>query len=457
MKKENLSRRIIEKIVREELSNIIEGEICDKGISYVIRTDPGGKDIKRGKDKDGDGKGDLQNWSARAAQIASKYCKDPDYGKGRGKDAKDENLEEDCWDGYERVPGSKEDAPGSCRKKTNEELEDDDKEELNTITGELAKASKMHKGQSDRIKKIAKKVKVEEGEGGLKAWEKENWTHSDGTPCGGGKKDGSKSRCKPASKWKTMSKGEKSADNRKKAKGTKAGEQYVSATEKGKVTKKHTKRTEESIEEVEYKNPFDSPEEIAKTFKRILKKGAPRSAAAGGFDPSKLPKEKYIEWAADAAVPIGLPNRDRMLKALSDFAIKHLIGNTDIHTFKPMSEDKIEEIEYNYIPAHEATYDDGNPIDFILEFWDDVIVEAEYQGRKVTLNKPMQGDVKKFKVYVKDPKTKNVKKVNFGDPNMRIKKSNPKRRKAFRDRHNCKEKMKKGDKTTAGYWSCKKW
>ena len=98
MKKENLSRRIIEKIVREELSNIIEGKICDKGISYVIRTDPGGKDIKRGKDKDGDGKGDLQNWSARAAQIASKYCKDPDYGKGRGKDAKDENLEEDCWD-----------------------------------------------------------------------------------------------------------------------------------------------------------------------------------------------------------------------------------------------------------------------------------------------------------------------------------------------------------------------
>jgi archaellum component FlaC len=363
MKKENLSRRIIEKIVREELSNIIEGEICDKGISYVIRTDPGGEDIKRGKDKDGDGKGDLQNWSARAAQIASKYCKDPDYGKGRGKDAKDENLEEDCWDGYERVPGSKEDAPGSCRKKTNEELEDGDKEELNTITGELAKASKMHKGQSDRIKKIAKKVKVEEAEGGLKAWEKENWTHSDGTPCGSGKKDGSKSRCKPASKWKAMSKGEKAADNRKKAKGTKAGKQYVSATKKGKVTKKHTKRAEESIEEV----------------------------------------------------------------------------------------------EYNYIPAREATYDDGNPIDFILEFWDDVVVEAEYQGRKVTLNKPMQGDVKKFKVYVKDPKTKNVKKVNFGDPNMRIKKSNPKRRKAFRNRHNCKKKMKKGDKTTAGYWSCKKW
>ena len=76
-------------------------------------------------------------------------------------------------------------------------------------------------------------------------------------------------------------------------------------------------------------------------------------------------------------------------------------------------EEKIEEIEYNYIPAHEATYDDGNPIDFMLEFWDDVIVEAEYRGRKVKLNKPMRGDVKKFKVFVKDPKTGNVKKSQF--------------------------------------------
>jgi hypothetical protein len=117
-------------------------------------------------------------------------------------------------------------------------------------------------------------------------------------------------------------------------------------------------------------------------------------------------------------------------------------------------EEKIEEIEYNYIKANDATYDDGNPIDFILEFWDDVVIEAEYRGRKVKLNKPMRGDVKKFKVYVKDPKTKNVKKVNFGDPNMRIKKSNPKRRKSFRARHNCDN---PGPKTKARYWSCRKW
>ena len=80
--------------------------------------------------------------------------------------------------------------------------------------------------------------------------------------------------------------------------------------------------------------------------------------------------------------------------------------------------------------------------------------DAEYRGRKVKLNKPMRGDVKKFKVYVKDPKTGNVKKVNFGDPNMRIRKSNPKARKSFRARHRCDN---PGPKTKARYWSCRKW
>lgn len=79
--------------------------------------------------------------------------------------------------------------------------------------------------------------------------------------------------------------------------------------------------------------------------------------------------------------------------------------------------------------------------------------EAEYQGRDVKLNKPMRGDVKKFKVYVKNDKG-NVVKVNFGDPDMKIRKNNPEARKSFRARHKCDQKK---DKTTAGYWSCKKW
>ena len=87
------------------------------------------------------------------------------------------------------------------------------------------------------------------------------------------------------------------------------------------------------------------------------------------------------------------------------------------------------------------------------------IVEAEYQGRKVKLGKPMQGDVKKFKVYVKNPKG-NVVKVNFGQGGdakggtMRIRKSNPKARANFRARHNCDN---PGPRHKARYWSCRKW
>ena len=79
--------------------------------------------------------------------------------------------------------------------------------------------------------------------------------------------------------------------------------------------------------------------------------------------------------------------------------------------------------------------------------------EAEYQGRKVQLGKKMPGDVKKSKVYVKNPQGRVVK-VNFGDKKMRIKKSNPARRKSFRARHNCKN---PGPRWKARYWSCRSW
>jgi len=79
--------------------------------------------------------------------------------------------------------------------------------------------------------------------------------------------------------------------------------------------------------------------------------------------------------------------------------------------------------------------------------------EAKYQGREVQLGKKMKGDVKKSKVYVRKPNGKVVK-VNFGDKNMRIKKSNPKRRKSFRARHNCKN---PGPRWKARYWSCRSW
>jgi len=103
---------------------------------------------------------------------------------------------------------------------------------------------------------------------------------------------------------------------------------------------------------------------------------------------------------------------------------------------------KVSEEEYTYEGDVSMLFDEIEVLD-----------EAEYQGRKVKLGKPSQGDVKKFKVYVKNDKG-NVVKVNFGDPDMRIRKSNPEARKSFRARHKCDDKK---DRTTAGYWSCKKW
>ena len=118
------------------------------------------------------------------------------------------------------------------------------------------------------------------------------------------------------------------------------------------------------------------------------------------------------------------------------------------------------------VAEDEETYEDDD--DFFEEYgvlWynedDDPIDEAEYRGRKVKLGKPMQGDVKKFKVYVKDPKTGNVKKVNFGHggssvkgKSMKIRKNNPAARRSFRARHNCDN---PGPRTKARYWSCRKW
>jgi hypothetical protein len=85
-----------------------------------------------------------------------------------------------------------------------------------------------------------------------------------------------------------------------------------------------------------------------------------------------------------------------------------------------------------------------------------LLKEAEYQGKKVQLNKPKRGGSKKFYVYVMNPKTKKVKKVSFGAKsgggNLAVKLKDPKARKAFADRHNCEQ---KNDKTKAGYWACR--
>lgn len=107
--------------------------------------------------------------------------------------------------------------------------------------------------------------------------------------------------------------------------------------------------------------------------------------------------------------------------------------------------DEIDEVD-EYCPMCLAEY--------IMENYNK-LNEAEYRGRKVSLGKPFltPGGPKKRSVYVKNAKG-NVVKVNFGDPNMKIKKSNPKRRKSFRARHNCSN---PGPRWKARYWSCRAW
>jgi hypothetical protein len=130
----------------------------------------------------------------------------------------------------------------------------------------------------------------------------------------------------------------------------------------------------------------------------------------------------------------------------------------------PISEDinSDDDVNYGLVEPEEYDVEDEDMVDFIsfMRAYDknlnegcQCLREAEYQGREVQLGKPTQGDVKKFKVYVKNP-AGNVVKVNFGQKGMKIRKSNPAARKSFRARMNCDS---PGPRHKANYWSCRKW
>lgn len=136
---------------------------------------------------------------------------------------------------------------------------------------------------------------------------------------------------------------------------------------------------------------------------------------------------------------------EKFLKGQNQYGI-HRIEIEDFAKENSLKESNI--IEY-YVETQEELKE---LMDMILE-QRDLISEAEYRGRDVKLGKIMQGDVKKFKVYVKNEKG-NVVKVNFGQRGMNIKKNNPKRRKSFRARHNCDN---PGPRWKARYWACRTW
>jgi hypothetical protein len=172
-----------------------------------------------------------------------------------------------------------------------------------------------------------------------------------------------------------------------------------------------------------------------------------------GFDPMKVKEYMAVFNDHGDTSDIDQMNMDKvgLADAMAMVLASHDVENESYQSMPEGDEFDIEEDE----DFEEVLGSLGFPED------ETELFDAEYQGRKVPLNKPMRGDVKKFKVYVKDPSSGNVKKVNFGHggtsakrPTMRIRKSNPKARKSFRARHNC---ANPGPKTKARYWSCKAW
>jgi DNA-directed RNA polymerase subunit RPC12/RpoP len=233
----------------------------------------------------------------------------------------------------------------------------------------------------------------------LRDWfKKEDWVRIDTAgnitgPCGTMKKGNKTTRCLPRAKANSLTKDERAATSKKKAASDK---QFVPNTEKAKV---HLSENEDQTIECE-------------------KCGWKWELEDGGNDP-------YI------CHKCGFDNSDQ-------------IDEYDVENEQDLKE------FVTFIKEYKQVLSEGC----------DCLLEAEYHGRKVTLGKIMQGDIKKFKVYVKNNKGKVVK-VNFGfggksahGKRMVIKAKNPKRRAAYRARHNCDN---PGPRTSANYWSCKKW
>ena len=245
-------------------------------------------------------------------------------------------------------------------------------------------------------------------------------------------------------------------------------------------------KTSESNEDVVNEDPNTLAKELASEIMKYVRKGFDHIPA----DALKAKAKEYLSSIKESAVKEDLDYRsedilnkagfdpadiDTYMKVFNDngdtsdldqMNMKEKTGLADVMSIVLASHGIKNESYQPFPEGDEFNIEDDEDFEEVLGplgFPEDEteLFDAEYRGRKVPLNKPMRGDVKKFKVYVKDPKTGNVKKVNFGHggtsakrKTMRIRKSNPKARKSFRARHNC---ANPGPKTKARYWSCKKW
>ncbi len=340
----------------------------------------------------------------------------------------------------------------------------------------------------------------------LNKWFKEKWVNIgkkvDGKhpPCGtSGEKKGY-AKCVPAAKAASMSKKEKeSATRRKRDAQNDAGRGGKDSKGQGKTPiyvstkpKNETMNIEEKLNLFLEKNcPTDPGKWSASKAAAKSKFDVYPSAYANGWA-AKNYKSKGGGWRTcneslgelnalhecwDGYREIGgkmkngkmVPNCVPVKENNQTMKLINLIPGKDIK--EDINSD--DDVNYGYVePEEEYDVEDEDMADFIafIRGYDkslnegcQCLREAEYQGRNVPLGKPMRGDVKKFKVYVKNP-AGNVVKVNFGhggtsaaakgEKTMKIRKSNPKARKSFRARHNCDT---PGPRHKARYWSCRKW
>ena len=320
----------------------------------------------------------------------------------------------------------------------------------------------------------------------LNKWFKEKWVNIgkkvDGKhpPCGTSGEKSGYAKCVPAAKAAGMSKKEKeSATRRKRAAQNDAGRGGKDSKGQGKTpiyvsTKKNENMNiEEKLNLFLEKNcPTDSAKWSASKAAAKSKFDVYPSAYANGWA-AKNYKSKGGGWKTCNEGEVNALCED-CWDGYKQVGMKNKNGQ-QVPNCVPVSEDidSDDDVNYGLVEPEEYDVEDEDMEDFISfmrayskdlnEATCPCMHEAEYQGRDVKLGKPMAGDVKKFKVYVKNP-SGNVVKVNFGhggtsaaskgEKTMRIRKSNPKARKSFRARHNCDS---PGPRHKARYWSCRKW
>jgi len=342
--------------------------------------------------------------------------------------------------------------------------------------------SELEEKKRRKKKKRSKSGGTKDGKGSKsKGYSLRDWFKGGGWVQVGGKYDGKPCARQPGQKTKPycrdpddrakMSKKEKEKRARKKRKNDPNPNRRGKAKN---VSQKRKKRKNESMEISTEEIRIMIVEELEKVLdekkgkRRIRKKKAKKKAKRDAC--YHKVKRRYKVWPS--AYASGALSKCRKVGAANwgNKSKKNESLNEEYINEEEMSDrdrktlERIRNKLYDASDAHKGQADD---IDKMLS--EEQIEEAVYAGKTVKLNKPMRGDVKKFKVYVnsgkKDAKGRiKAKKVNFGhggtsakrkgEKTMRIRKSNPKARRNFRKRHNC---ANPGPKTKARYWSCRKW